>query len=494
MSKQRIQILVLLAILLALCLFLFLSLRDNGADNGESSAEETIYILGGIPQLTVQQLDIENQADIFTITYDVQGTSITETTAHIDGLDTDTLNQTVLQSIASNLGSLSASRTIAGSDADLSCYGLDDPLVTAHITYTDSTATLLLGDEAPGNEGTYAMVGDTIYLVDTSTINYLFNGRLDMVNPIVTPGNSQTTAIETVTLSGGALTEPVTIEQIPEAGLTGYTSISGYRMTAPVSYNASADAVVNSLQTLYGLSANEVTALATDADLSDYGLDDPYFTAQITTVQPEDEEDAIPAFTLAFSAPDENSNVYVSSTISPYLFTVNETSVPAMALSIFDCMEKAVITPDISTLSEVEVVSGDTVFTFSLVTEAVASTAEEGIDESAAEETLSVTLGDNTAIDVENFERFYQTLTAARYDAELTEADAAETKTDPLLSITYRWTNGEEHTVTFTEGPVRRALVALDSGQVYTTPSTYVDRVIDDLDKVIRGETVTVYQ
>jgi hypothetical protein len=67
-------------------------------------------------------------------------------------------------------------------------------------------------------------------------------------------------------------------------------------------------------------------------------------------------------------------------------------------------------------------------------------------------------------------------------------------KTRPLLEIEYRYRDGKPaDRVTFWETNSRRVLSCLNGGRLYYTMSVYVDRVLVDLEKILRGEKTVSY-
>jgi hypothetical protein len=86
------------------------------------------------------------------------------------------------------LSGLAASRRVVESADDLDQYGLATPALTVTVTLADgSTPTLLVGNKAPGEIGTYAKTPDSpaVYLITTSFVSDL--DRLVNEPPIAPP-------------------------------------------------------------------------------------------------------------------------------------------------------------------------------------------------------------------------------------------------------------------------------------------------------------------
>lgn len=555
MKKKSIQLLALVVLLLA-ALAAFLLLRDGGDDIADETpeAQEAVYVLGGADQRFAKTIEVNNTQDTYTIQNGFVNVDAaagqTESEHSIQGMDLSHLNQSTLRSAFSNAGSLQAKRVVAEDGADMALYGLGSPSATVKITYADGEATLLVGDDTPSGEGTYAAVDGTVFLVDTAKVDMFRDSRFSFVNRTITEGNSESTIPTKLVLTGGRLEEPVVIEKVADDEASSMTGFSSYRIVSPIEASANSQKGVTQLQVIFGLSA---TAVVADADgdgsaLARYGLDAPYMTVEANAEE-------ITPFTLAFSQPDSEDNVYVKSGSSPYIYQVSAAGLPFLELMLFDLQEKMIILPHIDSVSQVEVQADDMIYLFEL--------AGEG-DE------LTVKMG-GKELTAANFRKFYQTLISASYDSEIGAAgeeseeastdaataeelkrqlelfvnpgdtavasaaesessdaieppesaeaadpdltlpgepaagtDAGESETsgqeqpaansDVLLKFTYRYRDGSPaDVVTFEQGPARKAVVSLNGGKQYYARSVYVDRVLEDLPKMAADEEVKSY-
>jgi hypothetical protein len=67
-------------------------------------------------------------------------------------------------------------------------------------------------------------------------------------------------------------------------------------------------------------------------------------------------------------------------------------------------------------------------------------------------------------------------------------------KTQPVLEIVYRYRDGRpSDRVTFWETNSRRCFSCLNGGRLYYTMSVYVDKVLGDLEQVLKGEKTVSY-
>lgn len=547
--KKNVIVLIVLVVVLAGAVGAFLLLRDDPAaadDAGEVSAVDEIYALGGIPQPFVKEVSIQNELDTYTVKNNFQN-AIQQQNADadapgytIEGLPQEDINSTLLKSVMTACASLTAKQQVdAGSD--LSAYGLDSPRATVDVTYEDSSAKMLIGDDAPGGEGTYAKVGDNVYLIATSRLSNMLLSRYGFVGKTITGGTSEQATFQKITLTGGKFGEtPVVIEQADEQSeASAMMGMGSYLISAPIQAGLDLDKGITPLSALFGVTATEVVGDATGDDsqnLTPYGLFPPYMTAEVVSGDPE-----IGDFTLSVSQPDAEGNVFVRSSEKTFVYQLAADSLPWMELDLFTLREKMVILPHIDSVSEVEVVVDDQVYLFTLEGEG---------DE------LKATVNGNE-LDAANFRKFYQTLIAASYDSEVeaqasgTDAEAeaaAESETTastdggeddssaaaaeedadtasaqvpgegevvklpepggdyypiitntqpadpPMLTYTYRYRDGKTpDVVKFWSASARKYYVALNDGPIYYAKSVYVDRVLEDLPKVAAGEEVKSY-
>lgn len=494
MKKQLTQLIVAV-VLLAAALTAVLLLRQDNPSETEPTADETVYAMGSDKQPFVKQVEIQNSQDAFTVVNGAANAIQQQNagaTYSIPGLVTETLNQASLETVMNLAVGFPAKKVVAEAGADLSAYGLDKPQATFTAAYENGETTLLVGDPAPAGAGTYAAVGGTVYLVDTSKAEALLKSRLGFVSGQITDGSSQTSLFTRVALTGGTFGagETVTVEQGETADADTLLGTGTYRLTSPIQTGADSTGGVTPLRGVFGLHG-EVVAEAPfqGEDAWSYGLKDPYLTLEVT---PQTEEgEALEPYILILSEPDAGGNVYLQHSGKDYVYLLPEAEIPFYHLTLFDLMEKLVITPNINTVSQVEVVADDMVYLFEL--------SGEG-DE------LAVTFS-GEALDTGNFRQFYQTLLAARYDEEAPGTEQPEGEEDtadsgansqpadpPALRFTYRYRDGSpENTVKFWPSSARRYRVALDGGAAYLVQSVYVDRVLADLPKVAAGEEVRSY-
>lgn len=545
--KKKIVQLSIVAVLLIGALVAFLVLQKaEPVEEEVTEAAESIDVLGGIPQPFVKSVSVQNELDSFTVINGfenaIQQMNNPDSALYeLEGLPTDTLNQSLLKTVVTLGANLTATKIVKEDAPDLSIYGLASPKATVKVQYEDKEATMLVGDVTPGDEGTYVLVDKTVYLVATNRLTNILGSRLELVTKTVTPtvAQDQPLPLEKLVLTGGRFgSEPVVMEKAPEdSEAHQMMNISTINITQPISTGLDSNKGLEYIATLFGITGDKVEAYISDsAELDQYGLAPAYLTAAVET---SDEE--IGSFTVSFSQPDAEGYVNVFKEGGSYVYKVSAANITILDKNLFDLREKMLILPYIDSVGEIELKTTDTMYTFKL--------DGEGDD-------LKVTLNDKE-IDTKNFRAFYQTMIAASYseemvkesvtqleelvegseaetEAETSEVEAsesseqaeqsqeesqqppeesseAETETeqpaeqeadaaansaegDVFMQITYRYRDSSPaNTVYFAVGPARKTVIWLDDTDAHYTRSTYTDFILENIIKLYNGENVKSY-
>lgn len=365
-------------------------------------------------------------------------------------------------------------------------YGLDNPRATVELTTAGGAeAAFQIGDNAPGNVGIYLTVEGQaeIWLVPVYEVENFLSPETIYLNHTITDGNAANEPFTRITLGGSAREEQgaFTVERQGEQ----------YFLTSPVTQGVDENEPLLMLRAVFGMQADSIAATdPTPQDLALLGLEEPYATADV--------ESEAGNFKLYASAPDLGGIVYLYREGVPLIYAVQHSLVPWLEMQYTDVMDPYAITPDINLLTRVTVTAGETTYAFDLAD--AGSTSLEG--EVPVREALAVTLtlreGEQVAatgqwIDPENFQRFYITLISARLAEFTAEAPAEGARPVLTISYTYAGSGSQTRQVALYQGPPRRYYIQVDDGPCFLTPSTYLDRVLEDAAKVAAGQKVEVY-
>ena len=258
------------------------------------------------------------------------------------------LDESNLNSLLTSAASLTASREIGQSDLQLADYGLAQSAAQVQIVADDGAQVqFMIGDQAPASLGTYVLMNDTVYLVDSNAVSAFMLSTLDYVSLSITESLAYDSYLETIDIIQGG-TETV-LSYVPEVAVAvlsdtidsnGTPDVSSetdtseestpayYNMTKPVSAEISYDdvSIWTGSGNLTGLSASSIAVLNPDAaQINDMGFDAPFSTITYTTTSGDQ-------VTLMAAGCDENS-CYVMRDGVNIIYLVNRSSLRWLDIS-----------------------------------------------------------------------------------------------------------------------------------------------------------------
>lgn len=482
MNKKLISIAVVAVLIAALGVVLYVLNQNPVVEDSSSSTTESkpSYYLTGSPDsyTKVKSVQIQNLHGSYTIYSDnVSADDKVQAVYAISGLEKIPPSTYSISSVTNSAEVLVATSVVVENPPDISIYGLNKPQATANIKYIDgSTAKIIVGDYAPGGDQAYVMVEgtNTVCLISATAAERFMRKTTDFYDLIVTGGDAETASMLSLALGGTVRPEPIRI-QLKEVTTDSGAYYSSHAITAPLKADLSVGKGVDTAYSIFAIDAEEVVDLATDDSvLEKYGLLEPYSTVDY---RPQDGDTSVGAFTLKASEPDNDGYAYMVRNDDGIIYRVNTADLKWYEAQVHDMMIASVLLPSITTISSITVKSPDVSYTFDIANE---------------EENIIVT-SDGLGIDSDNFRRYYQTLVSATYDEPA--STVLEQKPTPILSITFNYNNGNaSDTVSYYQGPPRKAYVTLnDDKGLYYMVSTYVDRVLEDANKLIEGLAVKPY-
>lgn len=487
MKKKYIQ-LGAVALLLAAMIGALVLLR-SAPENTEPEAappEDAIYVgSGDVPFNRIEITNPSGTYELVTNPDDPEGGLVVK---GWEKLSLDTYNLGLVSSSAKEMAVKEVIAENVTAD-ELKTFGLDNPRAQVKIDYeTGGPGIILFGDNAPGGEGVYVMVqGDsTIFLIMPSLAEPFMKPAVAYVNKTVTSTDPNYNGFDRITLSGTDYPAPIIIERTPETTLeVSGMSFGTHSITSPVEAGMDSQRGLEPLNSVYGLLAYDVVAVAEEGSetVASYGLDNP--RAVISVAGSADQPEM--TFTLRVSETDGNGNVRVMKGGSPVIYEMPEASLPWLGLTLFDYMEHMPLLPNIDTVSSVKVTVPGKTYVFTLTGES--DELKVSLD---GAELGEVAKEDGSVIDgTKNFRQYYQTLISATYEEETDQAPSEGA--GPVVKIEYSYRSGGSDSVSFYTGPTRRAFMSVNGGTYYLTTSAYVDRVIEDTEKIASGKFVKSY-
>lgn len=479
MTKKIIGVVVAVVLIAALAGALYLLNQPDPATAEESVAPvEVLYVVGQATPVPASSVTVTNEHGTFTVNVENADGDAGTKNYLLAGMEGLPVAKSALASVADTGAKLIGKSLVSENSGDLALYGLDKPSATIEATLTDgSKNTILVGDAAPGSEGYYVTAdSQKTYLVSASNLSFLTYRDLDFMDKTITGGDREQNMFKDATLGGTVRPEAIVIKK-SEGLLEGMYST--HLITEPVYADLDTQYGIPVIQGAYALTADSVVGVATtDAVLEEFGLKEPYSTLWIDTGDVEEDMGAgLGAFTLSASEPDADGNVNLRISTSKLIYRLPASSLTWLDTQVHKMMSKTAILPHIDKVGKVVVQEGDAIYEFAL--------SGEG-DE------LVVTFNEET-LDTANFRKFYQNIIAASFDS-IPEEPLPE-GAQPFLTFTYEYKEAgrKADVVKFYEGPARKAYITLNDGTEFLVPSTYIDKVMADIPKLVAGETVTTY-
>ena len=219
-------------------------------------------------------------------------------------------------------------------------YGLKTPRATVMAVFSDgSTTTLYIGNDAPDNKGVYLRIKDNnyVYLVQSTMVDVFLLDKLQMFDSNITGSFNTDYKIKKISLSGELYDKDIIISD--EQNKINFCT---YIMTSPQRENCDNASVESFGTSLYGITADSVTAVQADKDaLKKYGLDSPYM---IVSAEAGDNT----SVKILASKADKDGNCYIMRSGSTIICRTAVSALAWYEAEKKDFLAKEIINPYIS--------------------------------------------------------------------------------------------------------------------------------------------------
>ena len=356
---------------------------------------------------------------------------------------------------------------------NLADYGLDEPRSQVEITYADGTgANLSVGIAAPSGSGTYVLIDGKVYLFEDTRVDSFLYHKVDYISKTVTPTaatGDDAPVLKKITLEGTLRPEPIVMDVSQETANDVTTDV--YTMTAPKQRETDSANAAAAGNKIFGLTAQKVIAFnVTDEQLEEYGLKDPYSKV---TVDYADQ-----TITLMSSEPDEEGMAYVMNASKDVIFQANVSELGWVTATYEDLVSKTVMAPMVNDLSKITVTTPDQSYEFGVTT-----TVDEE-DENVKTNTFTY---QGKELASANFRIFYRNMIGCQKEEFTDQQPTGE----PLLTFKYEYTDGRTpDVVEFYKGENLMVLVSVNGECESKTTQSYVDKILEDVVKVVNDEEV----
>ncbi len=355
----------------------------------------------------------------------------------------------------------------------LADFGLDHPRHEAVITYSDGvTAQLSIGD--PGSEGGWYYMtvagDDRLFSFSKGMVDALFVSQ-DSLRAVVSP-TIHKARIDRVTLTSPGATRQWSLE----GDITDTDAADKWRITAPISYPADADAMSSLLSNLANLRLGAYVGPATEEALVQYGFDDPRLTIDIHmaagAIGVTNEEGAVeaadwPEGTVTFVIGGAKSDmvdyvrygddIYVSSHFTMGLF---------IDYDVAATMNRYLVLTALGNLGSLTIQQNGVTVAYVLTrTEQVAANNELITDEEGNPVYDIAVTRDGEAIDYTAFEAAYNVLTLVTVSGALPDGQASTA--EPHTLYTFTDVDGTVHTVALADFDALHDAVEVDGHRAF---------------------------
>lgn len=469
--KRLVQLLVAEAIVVAALAVtlaaLLLSLPKKGGQTGERVFSDRAVT-------DIANLRVENERGTVAVAAKDGGYVVEDVPAEL--VDTNAFLQ--LLTVCSQV---SAPKQVAGDQADLARYGLDDPQGTMTAVYTDGEKlTLRLGSQESVSGDYYCAVeGEKgVYLIPAARAQWYLMDKEALLSLYVTPElavSSALSAVQDVTFSGEALETPITIESVSAGDeevkqLARSFGAATHIVRGAGVYELDQTYALTMLSPLCGMKGEAVVQYGlTQEQLDQLGFDHPTLRVEFGYKNGGDQAEQ---YDLRFlPATEDGGYFYVNAKGSGVVFLVAR---PAfMDLKYEKLLLRWFVSPLLMDVSGVTVESAN-------------GRAEFLVD--SADARNPVITRDGAAVDTDQFRSLFKLLGSAASDGDYLGLQP-QPEGAPVMTITYHYTEGKaDDVLALYPGAARRHNVYVNGVCEFAMKETFAQRVDQALQALASGE------
>lgn len=371
-------------------------------------------------------------------------------------------------------GELSAADKVSRPDEDMSLYGLDKPVATAVIEYSDGEEiTVKLGTMEQVSGRRYATVSKSsgVFLFDGEGAGWLLGAAQDYIDHLVTEElnvSSPLSAVLNATFTGGGLEYPVSVVYASGSEEMRLQSLSFGAVTHIVlgksAHELDQTYGVEILGSLLGIRADDIVAYGlTEERIAELGFDKPYMEVAFDVKNGADAEQESIRLSL-LNAPD--GGYYITRWDNGVVYHTGELAF--IDVDYDRLMMRWFLTPMLMDIEGVTVSGGGKTYEFALG------------GESNSDRTVAL---NGAQFDIARFRTFYSLLVSASADSAPL-GDAPDVSGEPLLTVTFNYIDADKSPDVmrfFTSDAARRCLVEVNGVVEFDMQSAYCDCVLEAL-------------
>lgn len=453
---------------------------DASSAAATTSSEDLSVKLIDVETKDITQIVVTNEFGGFTYTGESESGKESYGITEIKDI---TLDSNKMEDIGEDTANLTAYKPVEEDAEDLSKYGLAEPAAEFDISFADGSERIFqIGDKAHQNRYRYVTEKDTndIYMVRESTIQYFLGRKEDLIDTSLFPSDDSDESEDfgNLRLWREDLDYDMVFEQDNGDNERSNENMpSAQVMTEPIFSYLNGSTSSDIIFSLYGLTAMEAEMIhPTEEDLKTYGLDKP---RAVVTYSGDSFKWVL---NIGGEYHDENAEGDEQSAASAYYCTIegidgkdavwklDATGLPWVTLTPGDVITTLMTYNNIWEVGSVKLTGKDnTNFTID----------HDGEDITAA-------YADGKELDVEEFKSFYQyLLTCPTSDIWFEDPES-----EPYLTIEINRTDGGGDKIEICKDTERRDIVKLNGRTSYKIKSSWVNRLLENVESVKSGGTV----
>ncbi|MCM1164558.1 MAG: DUF4340 domain-containing protein [Lachnospiraceae bacterium] len=512
MNRSVKSVVIAAGVLLVLGVVMMILMLTAPKDNGESSssseyssaAEETVNITSQSTD-KVLKLTVSNASGEYTFERQKRVVSSTDsdgavssqdeyywTSAELKGVPQ---SDTAVRNFVNSLAALPAKSVVEENAEDLEKYGLASPEAGVRISFEDgSDIKLNLGIQNPASTSSaYCCTegSNTVYLVNYYSVSGAYSAVNNFANLVLTDGRvSGSNELDYLKIQRKDLDEEIEIRYMfdvaedAESEESIISTFNTHRFVSPVTAEIDATTGSSVCIGMYGLTMDSCAYLEqTEENMRACGLDDPFvrmtfkYGGNIRTLllgneilsETEGGAESSPTLTNVIG-------YYAVLEGTPGIYTISKSNAPWYTFEVSTIISRQPISPYIYTVESVTVALPDGEYKFDIDGES--KRFFYGSEE----------------LDGGNFKSLYQQLISSIGEEMYTE----QTNSAPEASVKFRYLSkyhdtygAEEDVIDFISDGGRKYIVNINGKTAFKVRAIYVERLIENVNALLNGGTVS---
>lgn len=437
---------------------------------------------------TVKSLDVVNETDTLHIIMTDPPTETIAAKYTLDGCENLPLDNALVATLINNINGLTAASVIEENCENLAKFGLDDPVISAELTYeSGNVKKFYAGIVNPANKGeTYFRVegSDTVYTVANSKINNYYKPVKDFIKKTILeePAEADYPVVKSLIVERKDIDYDIVLEygKTSDDSNAGGTSAT-HEMVEPISAYLTVEKSTDITNGMFGLTASEIHAFnCTDEDIAAVGLDDPF--CNVTMSCDDGNEYVLLLSDIITDEEDDSRYCYAMLKGTDIIYKVSPDNAKWVTVMPIDIASRIMIANFVWNIDELSLECN------------TGESAEFRIDpidpnkarpDSRTEDFVVDYNGKN--IDAERYRQLYAYLISA--NAEDFAIDVPVPSEKPMVSLKYHDSYLDQtYAIDFYDYSAMTVLITVDGESKFFGSKSYVKNLIENIKKLETGE------